>query len=578
MKFGTKVIIALALLANLWFVSSCNNGPKRELWLDEVYKDSCFVQDWGIPQINQSVVWTPLTVNGVVYERGIGAHSISRMLYDLGGKAVSVSGLVGADDNNLYAGKLQFKIIGDKKELWKSGVMQKGDPVKEFNVNLSGIDKVLLLVEECGDGIMYDHADWLNVKFVTRGEITPIPAWPKPVAKEKYILTPEAPETPRINNPLVYGARPGNPFLMTIMASGNRPMTFEASGLPAGLKLDTSTGFITGKTELRGDFKVLLKAMNEKGVAEKEITLKIGDRIALTPPMGWNSWNCWGLSVDDEKVREAARMMNEKLHAYGWTYVNIDDGWEAAERTKQGELLSNEKFPDFKGLADYIHSLGLKFGIYSSPGPTTCGDYLGSYQHEEIDARTWGRWGVDYLKYDHCGYHAVQKDSEEKTIREPYIVMRDALDKVDRDIVYCVGYGAPNVWNWAREAGGELWRTTRDITDEWNVVTAIGCFQDVCAQATAPGNYNDPDMLVVGKLGKAWREKVHESALTPDEQYSHISLWCILSAPLLIGCDMSDIDDFTLSLLTITIGLYLCLLYTSPSPRDGLLSRMPSSA
>jgi hypothetical protein len=553
MKFGTKVIIALALLANLWFVSSCNNGPKRELWLDEVYKDSCFVQDWGIPQINQSVVWTPLTVNGVVYERGIGAHSISRMLYDLGGKAVSVSGLVGADDNNLYAGKLQFKIIGDKKELWKSGVMQKGDPVKEFNVNLSGIDKVLLLVEECGDGIMYDHADWLNVKFVTRGEITPIPAWPKPVAKEKYILTPEAPETPRINNPLVYGARPGNPFLMTIMASGNRPMTFEASGLPAGLKLDTSTGFITGKTELRGDFKVLLKAMNEKGVAEKEITLKIGDRIALTPPMGWNSWNCWGLSVDDEKVREAARMMNEKLHAYGWTYVNIDDGWEAAERTKQGELLSNEKFPDFKGLADYIHSLGLKFGIYSSPGPTTCGDYLGSYQHEEIDARTWGRWGVDYLKYDHCGYHAVQKDSEEKTIREPYIVMRDALDKVDRDIVYCVGYGAPNVWNWAREAGGELWRTTRDITDEWNVVTAIGCFQDVCAQATAPGNYNDPDMLVVGKLGKAWREKVHESALTPDEQYSHISLWCILSAPLLIGCDMSDIDDFTLSLLTINL-------------------------
>lgn len=492
MKFGTKVIIALALLANLWFVSSCNNEPKRELWLDEVYKDSCFVQDWGIPQINQSVVWTPLTVNGVVYERGIGAHSISRMLYDLGGKAVSVSGLVGADDNNLYAGKLQFKIIGDKKELWKSGVMQKGDPVKEFNVNLSGIDKVLLLVEECGDGIMYDHADWLNVKFVTRGEITPIPAWPKPVAKEKYILTPEAPETPRINNPLVYGARPGNPFLMTIMASGNRPMTFEASGLPAGLKLDTSTGFITGKTELRGDFKVLLKAMNEKGVAEKEITLKIGDRIALTPPMGWNSWNCWGLSVDDEKVREAARMMNEKLHAYGWTYVNIDDGWEAAERTKQGELLSNEKFPDFKGLADYIHSLGLKFGIYSSPGPTTCGDYLGSYQHEEIDARTWGRWGVDYLKYDHCGYHAVQKDSEEKTIREPYIVMRDALDKVNRDIVYCVGYGAPNVWNWAREAGGELWRTTRDITDEWNVVTAIGCFQDVCAQATAPGTIMIP--------------------------------------------------------------------------------------
>ncbi|WP_300852120.1 NPCBM/NEW2 domain-containing protein, partial [uncultured Bacteroides sp.] len=404
MKIGKYII--MFLLTSMWLVSSCDNGPKQEIWLEEIYRDSCFVQDWGIPQINQSVVWTPLKVNGVTYEHGIGAHSISRMLYDLGGKAIAVSGLVGADDNNMYACKLQFKIIGDKKELWKSGVMQKGDAVKEFNVSLSGIDKVLLLVEECGDGIMYDHADWLNVKFVTRGEITPIPAWPKPMVKEKYILTPKVPETPQINNPIVYGARPGNPFLMAIMATGSRPMKFEASGLPDGLKLDPATGLIAGKVNAGGDYKVLLKAANDKGTAEKEITLKIGERIALTPPMGWNSWNCWGLSVDDEKVREAARMMNEKLQAYGWTYVNIDDGWEAAERTKKGELLANEKFPDFKGLSDYIHSLGLKFGIYSSPGPTTCGDYLGSYQHEEIDARTWGEWGIDYLKYDHCGYHA----------------------------------------------------------------------------------------------------------------------------------------------------------------------------
>ena len=295
MKFGTKVIIALALLANLWFVSSCNNGPKRELWLDEVYKDSCFVQDWGIPQINQSVVWTPLTVNGVVYERGIGAHSISRMLYDLGGKAVSVSGLVGADDNNLYAGKLQFKIIGDKKELWKSGVMQKGDPVKEFNVNLSGIDKVLLLVEECGDGIMYDHADWLEVKITTRGEVEPLSVWARPISKGKYILTPASPETPQINNPLVYGARPGNPFLMPVMASGKRPMAYGAQGLPEGLELDPRTGLITGRVPAEGDFRVLLTAENALGKAEREILLKIGPQIALTPPMGWNSWNCWRL-------------------------------------------------------------------------------------------------------------------------------------------------------------------------------------------------------------------------------------------------------------------------------------------
>ena len=144
----------------------------------------------------------------------------------------------------------------------------------------------------------------------------------------------------------------------------------------------------------------------------------------------------------------------------------------------------------------------------------------------------------------------IQKNSEEKSIQEPYIVMRKALDKVNRDIVYCVGYGAPNVWNWGEQAGGNQWRTTRDITDEWNVVTAIGFFQDVCAPATAPGKYNDPDMLVIGKLGKGWGEKVHDSYLTADEQYSHLSLWSILSAPLLIGCDMANIDDFTLNLLT----------------------------
>lgn len=531
-------------------IQSCNNGPIKEVWIDELGSSSCYVQDWGTPQINKSVVWTPLTVNGVVYERGIGAHSIGRMLFDLDGKALSISGLAGADDNNLYAGKFQFKIIGDRKELWKSGVVKKGDPIQEFNIDLTGIDKVLLLVEECGDGIMYDHADWINVKVTTRGEVKPIPAWPKAISKEKYILTPQSPEHPIINNPLVYGARPGNPFLWTIMATGQRPMTFEASGLPDGLKLDQTTGFITGKAKTKGEYKVLLKASNDKGRDEKEVLFKIGDEIALTPPMGWNSWNCWGLSVDDEKVRDAARMMNDKLHAYGWTYVNIDDGWEAKERTKQGEILSNEKFPNFKALTDYIHSLGLKFGIYSSPGHITCGGHVGSYQHEEIDAKTWEKWGVDYLKYDHCGYLEIQKDSEEKSIQEPYIVMRKALDKVNRDIVYCVGYGAPNVWNWGEQAGGNQWRTTRDITDEWNVVTAIGFFQDVCAPATAPGKYNDPDMLVIGKLGKGWGEKVHDSYLTADEQYSHLSLWSILSAPLLIGCDMANIDDFTLNLLT----------------------------
>ncbi len=544
----------LVIFMTLFLCFSCIQNPRsneyKEVWLDEFGQDSCYIQDWGMVQANRSVVHTPLTVNGIVYERGLGAHSISRMLYEIGGDALRISGLVGADDYNRFSCKLQFKIMGDKKDLWKSGIMKKGDPVKEFDVNLRGIDKVLLLVEACDDGIMYDHADWLNVKISTKGEVKPILVWPKSIAKEKYILTPRAPETPVINNPLVYGARQGNPFLWSVMASGIRPMRYDAKHLPEGLDIDPMTGHITGIATERGEYNVELIAINDKGADSKTVKIKIGDEIALTPTMGWNSWNCWGLTVNDEKVRDAARLMNEKIHAYGWEYVNIDDGWEASERTKQGEILTNDKFPDIKDLTDYIHGVGLKFGIYSSPGATTCGGHIGSYQHEEIDVKTWERWGVDYLKYDYCGYLDIEKDSEEKTIQEPYIVMRKALDKVKRDIVYCIGYGAPNVWNWAAEAGGNEWRTTRDITDEWNVVTAIGSFQDVCADATAPGKYNDSDMLVVGKLGQGWGSKVHDSYLTVDEQYSHISLWCILSAPLLIGCDMANMDNFTLSLLT----------------------------
>ena len=276
------------------------------------------------------------------------------------------------------------------------------------------------------------------------------------------------------------------------------------------------------------------------------------DSLALTPPMGWNSWNCFSCNINEKQIREIADLMvSTGMKDAGYEYLNIDDCWQVG-RDNEGNILVDEKnFPSgIKALADYIHSKGLKFGIYSCAGTLTCAGRPGSRGYQFQDARTYAEWGVDYLKYDYCGYLEIEKDSEEKTIREPYIVMRKALDKVNRDIVYCVGYGAPNVWNWAPEAGGNQWRTTRDITDEWNVVTAIGTFQDVCADATAPGRNNDPDMLVVGKLGQGWGSKVHDSYLTADEQYSHISLWCLLSSPLLIGCDMANMDDFTLNLLT----------------------------
>jgi alpha-galactosidase len=376
------------------------------------------------------------------------------------------------------------------------------------------------------------------------------------VEESPYVLTPATPDEPRINGPEVTAARPGRPLLFTVPASGVRPMTFAAQGLPEGLTLDPAAGIIAGRVQDPGTYPVTIEARNAKGAARRRLDIVVGDELALTPPMGWNSWNCWGLAVDEEKVVESARLFVENgLQAHGWSYVNIDDGWEikgdadAAKREENGDIRVNEKFPNMTRLGDRLHAMGLKFGIYSSPGPLTCGGYTGSYQHEANDARSFARWGVDYLKYDWCSYESIARDQSRPELMRPYQVMRQALDQVDRDILYSLcQYGMGKVWEWGDEVGGQLWRTTGDITDSWESMRDIGFAQVENAAHARPGHWNDPDMLVVGWVG--WGPALHPSALTPDEQYTHISLWSLLSAPLLIGCDLARLDPFTLSLLT----------------------------
>ncbi len=365
-----------------------------------------------------------------------------------------------------------------------------------------------------------------------------------------YILTPLPPDEPRINGAGIYGQRPGRPFLYRIAATGLRPMTFDADGLPEGLTIARDSGIIRGRVSAEGTHVVRLRARNALGEASRPIKIVIGDRIQLTPPMGWNSWNCWGLAVDDEKVRAAAdRFIDTGLADHGWTYVNIDDGWEREARLPDGGITANRKFPGMKKTADYVHDQGLKIGIYSSPGPLTCGGYLGSWGHEEQDARTWAAWGIDYLKYDWCSYGTLAKDDGREELMKPYRVMRRALDRLDRDIVFSLcQYGMGNVWEWGDEVGGNLWRTTGDITDTWKSMSGIGFSQTVQGPFAGSGRWNDPDMLVVGWVG--WGPAVRPTGLTASEQYTHISLWCLLSAPLLLGCDLTRLDAFTLNLLT----------------------------
>ncbi len=372
-----------------------------------------------------------------------------------------------------------------------------------------------------------------------------------------YILTPPVKKQPQIKGALVYGQRPGKPFLYRIPATGERPLRFKVKGLPYGLSLNPDKGIIKGVVHKKGIYKTDIIVANEYGSDKKSINFIIGDKIALTPPMGWNSWNCWGLSVTQDKVYAAAKSFVEKgLADHGWSYINIDDGWEingqAAEpkRKRNGEIRTNEKFPDMKKLGNAIHALGLKFGIYSSPGALTCGGYTASYNHEYQDARTFARWGVDYLKYDLCSYRNFMKDANDvKELTPPYEKMNNALSKIDRDIVYSLcEYGNGNVWEWGAKVGGNLWRTTGDIWDNWDRLYFIGFNQEQAAPYAGPGHWNDPDMLVIGRLG--WSNNLHQTSLTPDEQYTHVSLWSLLAAPLLLGCDLENLDDFTLNLIT----------------------------
>ena len=366
-----------------------------------------------------------------------------------------------------------------------------------------------------------------------------------------YLLTPAPGGFPAIHNAAVTGLGAGHPLIYKIAATGKAPLAYSIKDLPQGLQLDAAKGIITGTISGEGDYNFQLIVKNSKGSAKKGITLRVGKLLALTPPMGWNSWNCWGTSVSSEKVVQSANaLLSKGLADHGWSYINIDDGWEAKQRSANGAIQANEKFPDMKKLGDHLHSNGLRFGIYSSPGTHTCGGFLGSYAHELSDAATYSSWGIDYLKYDLCSYLDSMKNNVSLTDHQaPYKVMEDALSRQHRDIIYSLcQYGIKDVWKWGDAVNGNSWRTTEDIEDTWQSLRAIGFAQDTLYKYAKPGRWNDPDMLTVGMVG--WGENLHPTRLTADEQYTQISLWCMLSAPLLLGCDLKSLDNFTLNLLT----------------------------
>jgi alpha-galactosidase len=268
--------------------------------------------------------------------------------------------------------------------------------------------------------------------------------------------------------------------------------------------------------------------------------------LASTPPMGWNSWNAYGAKIDDKIIRATAdAMVSSGLSKAGYEYINLDDSWEGG-RDAAGNIVPNANFPDMKALADYIHAKGLKFGIYTAPSPKTCGGYEGSFGHEEQDARTFAAWGVDYLKYDLCGYretiYQVSKgdlDVQSRLLIETYVKMKRALDHTGRPIIFSLSPGMGGMWLVGPATGANLWRTTADIEPNYERIALIGFGQAGLSRFAGPGHWNDPDMLEIGN-GK----------LTLDESKTHMSLWALLAAPLLAGNDLTRMSQQTLDILS----------------------------
>jgi alpha-galactosidase len=404
------------------------------------------------------------------------------------------------------------------------------------------------------------------------------------------ILTPAANEKPRINGAKIYGVRPDKIFIYRIPCEGKRPIKFTAEGLPESLKLDPATGIITGKSpSTKSTFEIKFTASNSKGTDSRVFQLVVGDKMNLTPPMGWNSWGGHMLFVSDELMRRSADIVvNKGLADVGFQYISIDDCWMridpeyyeknktmyskrapgypfekvvASTRDECGRILANSFFPDMKGMTDYIHNYGLKAGIYSCPGPLTCQMYVSSFGHEEADAKQFADWGFDLLKYDMCSYRDIMADLKkivpegspeigEITIWQPMSVF---LAKQNRDILYNLcQYGRQDPWKWAPKLNIQSWRIGGDLNH--NVSTyfkeAMRIVKDY-REYSKPGQWNDPDFMYIGKIYDA-KNKTNppkDIPLTTNQRYQYVSLWSMIAAPYFFSANMDELNDFTVSLL-----------------------------
>lgn len=547
---GACGLAAAELSAITGQMLQAEQAPPSALWLDSLDL-SPVQQDWGRPRAGRSVGRNAMRLGDTPYAHGLGTHAFSECHIELHGNGQRFMAMVGIDDEVGPNGSVIFEVWVDDARRWQSPVLKGGDAPLLVDVDVASAERLTLMVDPAGDGIRLDHADWAGALLVLRDQTAPHPCIVPPPPVEPPPIARTQSDAPLINAPRVVGGTPGRPFLFRIPCDGKPPITFAAEGLPPGLTVHTETGIITGRIEKTGIWTFDVHAQNARGECRQTTVLVAAPHaLALTPPLGWNSWNVWGDTVDDAKIRAAAdTLVATRLVDYGFQYVCIDDGW-AGERDANGAIAPNDKFPDLPGLIRYLHGKGLKAGLYSSPGRTTCAGYVGSYEHEFQDARLFSSWGIDFLKYDWCSYNAVAEGEGREMFMRPYRLMRQALDACDRDIVYAIcQYGVGDVWEWAAnpDIRGNLWRTTADITDTWPGVLHNALATAETAPFARPGHWNDADMMVLGTLG--WGKELRDTRLNSREQHTHVTLWALLPSPMFLGCDLTELDAFTLDLL-----------------------------
>lgn len=610
----TLKTIPLALLAALFTLSPAHAAdppapiaedlraaapPANALFLDTLDLSTVTTEGRGIVP-GKSAYRLPISLSDVMYAHGIGVQGDSEMTVDLKGVATRFEAMVGVDDIVQENGSVDFTVRVDGRVTFHSGPMHGQEPAKPVSIDLTGAHRMTLSVVSVaptessakdnaaiGGNVVRivrrgggnpntrnDVADWAGalLRLMPGTDVRPATTTLPPMGQAPTYV-PDSP-APEVHGPRVVGFSPGHPFAYAIPATGQAPLTFSATGLPPGITIDGKTGLLHGTAASAGKSSVTLTVRNAKGTTTSRLTLVCGDHAhALTPPMGWNAFGVYGDTVRDAQVRAAADyLISTGLAAHGYRYVCLGDAWQGT-RDDAGNLRPNRRFPDMRALADYVHSKGLQFGLYSAATPQTCSGYAGSAGHEAQDARTFAAWGIDYLTYDWCPDAGADKPATESTgigmamgdsslgvyapqrlpsataaeMEPAFARMGDALDKSGRDIVFAASVQKTQRYmsesddpaNWAAKAGADTFTLSSGLFDSDKIIREYASDRARFSGRGGEGHWADLGLLMAGRIGFP---KPHLTRLTPPEQMTQMTYWAMYASPLFVSCDLAHLN------------------------------------